>query len=143
MGGMTSRANERPILLWAGAPWLAVVLLAGGCSSPTDSTGQAVSETFAGTLTAGGIAAFGVTTAATGTLTLTLSAFAPQSTITMGLGIGQPASDGSCGFLSVVENAKVGSAVSGTADPGLYCIAIYDLGNMQATDTFTLTVTHF
>ena len=36
----------------------------------------------------------------------------------------------------------MGSVEQTTIDVGSYCVAIYDLGNVQGSDTYTLTVNH-
>jgi hypothetical protein len=82
-----------------------------------------------------------VKVAGSGEFDLTLSGLTPQTTITVGLGIGQPA-NGTCGLLTSIENAKVGSLVSLSAVAGSYCVVIYDIGNVQGSDTVTLTVVH-
>jgi hypothetical protein len=98
-------------------------------------------ETFTGTLAAGGAAFHNFTIAQPGTLTATLTSLSPQTTITMGFGVGQP-SGATCSILSGIENAKVSSVLSGTIGVGPYCVEIYDLGNVQGSDDYTITVIH-
>jgi hypothetical protein len=45
-------------------------------------------------------------------------------------------------LLTSIENAKVGSVVSLTVVAGSYCVVVYDIGNVQGSDSYTLTVTH-
>jgi hypothetical protein len=49
---------------------------------------------------------------------------------------------GVCQLLNAVENANVGYQMGLVLDPGPYCVVIYDIGNVQSSDTFTLTATH-
>lgn len=117
-------------------------LLAGGCAgTQNDVTGPSTTDTFTGTLAASGNANFGVTVQGNGEMDVTLSTLAPQSTITVGLGIGIPQA-GSCGLITAVENAKVGSTLPASVGPGNYCVLLYDVGNIQGLDSFTLTVLH-
>jgi hypothetical protein len=117
-------------------------LLVGGCAGTgNDVTGPSTTDTFTGTLAPSGNANFGVTVKGNGELDLTLSTLAPQTTITVGLGIGVPQA-GSCGLITAVENAKVGTTLPASVAPGSYCVLLYDVGNIQGLDSFTLTVLH-
>ncbi|HKC13078.1 MAG TPA: hypothetical protein VKI41_13675 [Vicinamibacteria bacterium] len=118
-----------------------LAVLTGACGTAALPTGATNTQTFTGVLSASGAFAQSVTVAGSGEIDLTLSGLTPQATITMGLGIGQPA-NGTCGLLTSIENAKVGSLVSLAVVAGSYCVVIYDLGNIQGSDTFTLTVVH-
>jgi hypothetical protein len=117
-------------------------LLVGGCAgTESDVTGPSTSDTFTGTLASSGNAKFGVTVKGNGELDVTLSTLTPQTTITVGLGIGIPQA-GSCGLITAVENAKVGTTLPASVAPGSYCVLLYDVGNIQGLDTFTLSVLH-
>jgi hypothetical protein len=127
---------------------VAVTLLAscggGSTTSPTPTaTPTPVTETFNGTLDPAGSTVFPFTVAAQSTLTATLTTLSPQTTITVGFGIGQPAS-GVCTLISggYTETAKVGQVLSGTIVPGSYCVVVYDIGNVQVTNDFVITVVH-
>jgi hypothetical protein len=114
----------------------------GGSSATTPNpTATPTTDTFTGTLAAGGVAAHAFTVAQAGTLTVALATLSPQTTITVGLGLGQP-SGTTCSITSIDEKAKMGSVEQITVDAGSYCVAIYDLGNVQTSDTFTITITH-
>jgi hypothetical protein len=130
--------------------WGAVAIalaLTGACGSSTSTTPTPtptyVTETFSGTIQAGTAVYHAFTVTAQGTLTATLNTFSPQSGITMGFGIGQP-SGTNCPLLSgaYLETAKVGSALQGTIGVGSYCVQLYDLGNMQGSDDYVITVAH-
>jgi hypothetical protein len=97
--------------------------------------------TFNGTLAPQGVVSNPVTVAAPGDFFLTLVSLTPQTTITVGLGVGQPV-NGVCQLLTSVENANVGYLMSLSLDSGSYCVVIYDIGNVQGSDTYTLSVTH-
>lgn len=137
----------------AGVRWPAVAIavalatLAGACggsntTTPTPTpTPPILTDVFTGTVQAGGVASHNFTVAQQGTLTATLTSLSPQSTITMGFGIGQP-SGTTCSLLSSSETAKMGSVLSGTIAVGAYCVQIYDIGNVQGSDDYTITLTH-
>jgi hypothetical protein len=114
----------------------------GGSSATTPTpTPSLITETFNGTVLAGGFAFHNFNVAAQGSLTATLTSLSPQSTITMGFGIGQP-SGVDCTLLSTNESAKVGSVLQGTITVGAFCVRIYDIGNVQVSDDYVLTVVH-
>jgi hypothetical protein len=128
---------------WMVAAVAALAAACGGSSTPTASTTPAPTTTdvFTGTLPAGGVVFHSFNVAQQGTLTATLTSLTPQTTITVGIGIGQP-SGATCTLLSASESAKMGYATSGTIAVGAYCVEIYDLGNVQGSDDYTITVTH-
>ena len=126
----------------------------GGSSSnssvlPTPS-GTVVTETFTGTvaLPVAGVLQVDVhnfTVNVGGNLSVTLTAAGPPPTITMGLGIGNPATDGSCSFLSGgTTQTPAGSTaqLSGTVAAGTYCVAVGDIGNALQPIAYTVTVAH-
>ncbi len=134
---------------WLAPSWrvLGVLLgaaVAGACNSgsstPTAST-TTTTDSFNGSIAPNGGAYYPFTVVGTGTYTATLATLAPQSTITMGFGVGQP-SGSTCSLINYVENARVGTVLSGAISAGAYCVAIYDIGNVQGTVTYTLTVDH-
>jgi len=120
---------------------LAAALLATACGSTTTSSAPTTTQTFSGTLTSGGASLQLVTVAKDGEIDLTLTSLVPQTTITVGLGLGVP-QNGTCGLLDDIENAKIASVLSDEVTAGTYCILIYDVGNIQGSDTYTLTVAH-
>jgi hypothetical protein len=121
------------VLLAAGA-------MAGGCSNPAGST-STVTETFSGTLSASGFDSHSFTVNNSGDVDATLTGLAPQSTITVGFGLGQPTSTG-CSLISYTETARVGSVLQGAITPGSYCVSVYDIGNVQGLETYTVTIAH-
>lgn len=127
-----------------GAAVIALACLAacgGSSSTPTTPAAPTTTETFTGTVPAGGAAFSNFAVAQTGTLTATLVSLSPQSTITMGFGIGQPATTG-CSLISADETSRMGSVLQGTIDPGTFCVEVYDIGNVQDSVDYTVTVDH-
>ncbi len=135
-----ARHSAAPSLRW-GAVAAALALAACGGSNPTTPTAPTTTDTFTGTLAAGGVDAHTFTVAQAGALTVTLTTLSPQGTITVGLGLGQP-SGTTCSLISTDNTAKMGSVEQTTLDVGSYCVGIYDIGNVQGSDTYTLTVSH-
>jgi len=132
-----------PSLRW-GAVAVTLALTACGGSSTTTTTSPTApttTDTFTGTLATGGVDLHNFTVAQAGTVTVTLTSVSPQGTITVGLGLGQP-SGTTCTLFSTDETARMGSVEQGTIDVGSYCVEIYDLGNVQGSDTYAITVNH-
>jgi len=129
----------------AAALAVTLAVLTGACggstTTPTTPAAPIVTETFSGTLAAGGVSFHNITVTQASTLTMTLTAFSPQTTITVGLGIGTP-SGTTCTIISTSETTKLGSVLSGTIAAGAYCVEIYDIGNLQSSNDYTITVTH-
>jgi hypothetical protein len=122
----------------------------GSGSSPTATptptptpTPTITTETFAGTIQPTGVDVHPFTVVAQGPITATLTSLSPQSTITMGFGLGQP-SGTACALISgaYTESAKAGYAISGTIAVGSYCVELYDLGNMTSANDYVITVAH-
>jgi hypothetical protein len=120
----------------------------GGSSNPstvTAPTGTVTTDTFNGTVQPGGSSINPFTVTVGGTVSVTLVAAGPPSTITMGLGIGNPSSTGTCSFLSggtTVTQAGSTAQLSGTLAAGSYCVAVVDVGNAAGAITYTVTVAH-
>ena len=135
----------------AGVIALAASAFAAGCggssnpSTVTAPTGTVTTDTFNGTVQPGGSSINPFTVTVGGTVSVTLVAAGPPSTITMGLGIGNPSSAGTCSFLSggtTVTQAGTTAQLSGTLAAGSYCVAVVDVGNAAGAITYTVTVAH-
>src|SRR5215831_16568508 len=97
---------------------IGATLALAACNTLDTVDAPITTETFSGTIIASGGAIYPFTVSQSGTVTVTLTALAPQASITMGVGVGTP-SLGSCQLFSAIENAQVGGqTLSGTADPG-------------------------
>jgi hypothetical protein len=120
----------------------------GGSSSSTTATTTAPTttlstETFTGTVAARGSAVHGFTTAATGAVTVVLTAASPPPTVVMGVGIGTP-NGSACPLLSgaSTNTAAGGGPAPGIVTAGAFCVIVYDVGNQTAPVTYTVTVNH-
>ncbi len=131
---------------------LAIAVSAAACGGSSDTqsviapSGTVVTETFTGVVQVGqqSVNPFNVTTP--GTLSVTLVSTSPQTTLTMGLGVGNPGAGGICSFISGgTTTAIAGSTaqLSGTlAASGAYCVSVVDVGNAAGPITYTVTVAH-
>jgi hypothetical protein len=140
-------------------PMLGVLVLCGACShnstaepslTSTTTTPPAaaptVSEVFTSTLPVGGFKFFTFNIAANGTVNITLNSVSGAgvpTTVQLGLGVGQP-SGTDC---ATTQTATAGSAfaapqLTGTFGPGLFCVRVFDVGNLFAPANFTVTIAH-
>ena len=125
---------------------LAAALATAGCSDPVPPTSPTpvtptIKETFSDTLLVAGSNTHTFSVDAVGGLKVTLISVEPGAIV--GIGVGTP-SLGSCSVLDHVE-AVAGNAVllSGTATTtGLFCVMIYDLGNLVEPAMYTIDVLH-
>jgi hypothetical protein len=84
--------------------------------------------------------AFNFTTA--GTIQVTLSQLTPSMVVGIGVGIPRP-DGGACNLSRSVETmAGAGPHLSVAADPGTYCVKIYDVGQIENSATFSIIVTY-
>jgi hypothetical protein len=126
-------------------------LLTASCSNSAATTTTAATpiasaaqtDTFTGTLQVGGTNVHLFNVAQVGTVSATLTAVGPPSTVFVGLALGVP-SGTACG-LAVTINTQAGSApqLTGTATlAGQFCVQIYDVGNLAGPASYSVTVTH-
>jgi hypothetical protein len=116
--------------------------LSGACSADSiTSDADRLTDTFAGTLVAKASDGHLITVAKDGNLDVTLTSLIPTTTITVGLGVGQPVAEG-CSLLIYNEGAKAGTILSGSVGPGTYCVIVYDVGNVTGPLTYTVSVVH-
>jgi hypothetical protein len=127
------------------AVWLLSALfamgLSSGCNSSAGPDAATMTETFNGVLSAGGASTHLFNVSQAGNLDATVTSLSPQSSITVGFGVGQ-VTTGGCALISFTESGHVGSDLSGAINPGSYCVMIYDVGNVQGSVSYTLTVVH-
>lgn len=137
-----------------GRAGLAIVLLAcgaacnkGAASTAATTTAAGVArttETFSGTVPVRGNDVHSFTTAATGTVDVTLTVAGPPATIVMGVSIGTPVDVRCAAVAGGSANTPAGAAVqlSGVVSPGTLCVDVHDVGNQTAPVSYTVTVTH-
>ena len=125
---------------------LGAALVTAGCADPSaPATPTAalptVAETFSDTLLVLGANTHTFTVNALGAVKVSLTSVVPG--VVVGLGIGTP-SLGSCSVIDKVQTvASTEVQLSGTATvPGLYCVTIYDLGNLVEPAVYTINVLH-
>jgi hypothetical protein len=136
-----------------GTAALTILLASWGCGSTTSTPTQSTpvtyeqkTETYTGTLNVGETKPFHFTVTNPGSLDAAITTLSPVSTLTMGLWLGawDPLTE-TCPKSSVFNDAvRVNVPVSGTPQQaGEYCVAIWDVGNVQNATDFTITVLHY
>lgn len=132
-------------------PLLCAALLASACNSnnpflaqPT-ATGPAtqITDNFPGTLTVNGGVTFPFSVQQTGTITATLTALSPDSSVTVGLLMGTW-NGTSCAVSIVNDAATVNATVTGNATgTGNFCVRVYDVGKLSAPTDFNVSIVHY
>ena len=64
------------------------------------------------------------------------------ATVQLGLGIGTPAGVDCSVTSSVTAGAGTAPQLTGTFGPGLFCVRVYDVGNLPAPASFSVTIAH-
>ena len=116
-------------------------------TTPTTTTvvEPTVTEEFSGTVAVGGFGFYSFAVEQNGTVRMTLSsvggANVPAS-VWLGLGIGTPAGEDCPTTTSLNTQSGAAAQISGTYAPGIYCVKVYDIGNLIAPARFTVTIEH-
>jgi len=125
---------------------LPLALLAAGCAD-NGSTSTAPSthtvQTFTGTLQPLATDVYPFSTTISGEITVTLTNAGPPDAVSLGVGIGTP-NGSACTLIKAqaVQPANI-AQITGSADPGSYCVSVYDLGTLTAPVNYTVVVSHF
>ena len=130
---------------------LSLVTVACSGSAPTtvDSTITPLSfntQTFEGTLAVQGTGFYSFVVQQQGPTSLTLAAVqspggAALSTV-VGIGVGIPSGTGCARFLSQSSAPGLSAQVTTTLNPGTYCAAVFDVGNLTAAVNFAMRIKH-
>ncbi len=111
-------------------------------SSPPTSTGQTTTENFPSLLYPAGANAHYFAVNQSGSINVTLSDVTPPTSVGLGLGIAN-SSNVQCN-LNLLQDSVPGAplGLSASADPGIYCVKIFDLGTLTDRVRFTMTIVH-
>lgn len=129
---------------------LAVLLAAIACGSAETPIEPAQvfeqkTEIYTGSIVSGGSTAFHFPVQNPGDIRVSITQLSPVSTLTMGIWLGawDPATE-TCPNQLATNSATLNVIFTGSpSGPAEYCVAIYDVGNLQSAAEFTLTVTHY
>jgi hypothetical protein len=114
-------------------------------TTTTTVASPTISELFAGRVNVGGSTFYSFTVVENGTVNVNLADVGGAnipSTVLLGLGIGTP--NGEDCSTSATVNTAAGSSVqlTGTYAPGVYCVRVWDIGNLVAVAAFNVTIAH-
>jgi hypothetical protein len=130
---------------------LACTLFVSGCGDkPTSATGTsttttvstatavapAFTEIFDGKVPVNGSTFYSFTVTQYGTVNVTMTNVSGQfvpSTVTLGLGLGSPAAEDCAMATSLTTKAASTAQITGAYQPGVYCVRVYDVGNLFST----------
>lgn len=132
---------------FAGALLLAVV--GAGCSkdsttttSSSSTTTSPTTMTFASQVSVKGATTRTFSTTTAGTVKVTLSTLG-NGTVRAGVGVGVSATSAPCSLaVSLVTGPSTTPQIITTADPGNYCVQVYDPGTLTADTEFSVTIEH-
>lgn len=118
-----------------------------GCSKmdiPTLPLAEPVTETFENQFGVLGSSTRTFVVSETGTVSVTLTAAGPPAGVALGVGVGIPrATGGGCSLSrSVTTAAASAPQLSVTAEPGTYCVQVFDVGTLTGDVGFTVSVRH-
>src|SRR5262252_5154570 len=120
--------------------------LTSSSSSSTTAAAPTVTEAFNGTLPVAGFRFYSFNIAVNGTVNVTLnkvSGAGVPSTVQLGLGIGQPAGIDCSATTNVTAGVTAAAPqTTGTFGPGLFCVRVFDVGNLFAPANFNITIAH-
>lgn len=80
-----------------------------------------------------------------GTVNVSLTSVSGQfvpSTVMMGLGLGTPDAETCATTTNITTAAGTGPQLTGTYNPGVYCVKVSDVGNLFSTAKFSVTVAY-
>jgi len=125
-----------------------LMTMSGACGDPTPPTAPTpvnptVTETFTGTLTLAGNNSHPFTVSQVGGVRVSLTGVSPSAAVGIGVGTLSTAS-GTClllGNLTAVGGPSVQMAGTATVT-GTFCLAVFDVGNLVESVTYTITVLH-
>jgi hypothetical protein len=111
-------------------------------TTPTPTTPTTVTDTFNGALTANGAFTSPFTTAASGTITATLTTLSPNSTLVVGLALGTW-NGNACQIVLTKDSATQSSFIVGQASASsTFCVRVFDVGNVTDPQTVEVQVNH-
>jgi len=115
-------------------------------TSTTTPATPTITEQFNGTLPVAGFRFYSFNIAVNGTVNVTLKSVSGTnvpSTIQLGLGIGQPSGQDCAATVNFTASSSFAvPQATGVFGPGLFCVRVFDVGNLAAPATFAVTIAH-
>lgn len=102
-------------------------------------------ELFSGRVAVGGSAFYSFNVVENGTVNVNLVAVGGSNvppTVWLGLGIGTPSGEDCATTATTNTGAGTATQLTGTYAPGVYCVRVWDIGNLLAVAAFNVTIAH-
>ena len=126
----------------AGALTLILALLAPACGSNPTAPSQPITENVGGSLEVGNANYHPFTISRSGDFSVTLNSLDPTSSATVGIGLGT-FTNNVCTLQFTNNGFRVGAVYTNSlSGAGAYCVAIYDIGQLTQTVTYSMTIVH-
>jgi hypothetical protein len=128
-----------------------LALFATACgknNSPTTPTRTpatpTASERYVSTMGVGGSSFFSFSVAQYGTVNVTLTAVSgfDDPSVAIGLGLGVPSGFGCAASTTATASAGSTPQITNVYEIGVYCLRVYDVGNLNGPLTFDVTIAH-
>ena len=154
--GLDSERVRRPMTFsrktaaLGAAAGLALLVTACGnnSSSPTTPTRTPADPTktdrYVATMGVGSSSFYSFSVSKYGTVNVTLTAVSgfDDPTVAIGLGLGVPSGFGCSPSTTVTASAGSTPQISNVYESGVYCLRVYDVGNLSGPLTFDVTIAH-
>ena len=101
------------------------------------------SEEFIDTVPVTGAVFYSFTVTQYGTVNVSLTSVSGQfvpSTVSLGLGLGKPDAETCATSSNITTQSGAGPQLTGTYEPGVYCVKVSDVGNLYAAARFAVTI---
>lgn len=114
-------------------------------TTATTAAEPAFTEDWIDTLAVGGERFYSFTVTQYGTVNVSLTRVTGQfvpATVTVAMGLGTPVAETCATTSSISTQAGTGPQLTGTYNPGVYCVIIRDVGNLFSAARFSITVAY-
>ena len=155
-GGLFIGARVRQLMkprgktaaLCAAAGLALLTTACGKNNSPTTPTrtpaSPTASERYVATMGVGASSFYSFSVAQYGTVNVTLTAVSgfDDPSVAIGLGLGVPSGFGCTASTNVTASAGSTPQITNVYEVGVYCLRVYDAGNLNGPLTFDVTIAH-
>jgi hypothetical protein len=142
------RPRRKTAALCAAAGLALFATACGKSNSPTTPTrtpaAASQSERYVATMGVGGSSFYSFSVSQYGTVTVTLTAVSgfDDPSVAIGLGLGVPSGFGCTPSTTATASAGATPQITNVYEIGVYCLRVYDVGNLNGPLTFDVTVAH-
>jgi hypothetical protein len=144
---MNSSGKTAALGAVAGLALLAIACGKDNTSSTTPTQTPAAptaTEHYVGTINVGVAGFYSFTVSQYGTVNVTLTSVtgADDPAVGLGLGLGIPSGFGCSTSNTITASAGTDPQITGSYSAGVYCVRLYDVGNLTGADAFDVIIAH-